>query len=288
MKQMKPYLLFAFAPLIAGCAMQSTPNSVPYVPASVTNPPPKPIDIGPDPIAQLPEELRSAITQHKQPVMHDGITTVYPYDAHGQPAVNCQILRVTEIVLAPGETVRPDDVGIGDSERWSIKVSASRVLVKPKEPGIATDLVVVTNQRSYHFTLRTHVPYQPQISFYYPDEIRAEEADRRDLIRQALVRASEPKPSSKPLNFDYTIKGPPVSWKPVLAFDDGDHFYLEFPQNIAGTDMPTLMSQQGKQQETVNYEVRGQYYVADRLLPSAVLTSGTGANRQAVQITTSR
>jgi hypothetical protein len=26
--------------------------------------------------------------------------------------------------------------------------------------------------------------------------------------------------------------------------------------------MPTLMSQQGKQQETVNYTVRGQYYVA--------------------------
>jgi type IV secretory pathway VirB9-like protein len=48
------------------------------------------------------------------------------------------------------------------------------------------------------------------------------------------------------------------------------------------------MSQQGKQQETVNYTVRGQYYVADRLLPAAVLTSGTGANRQAVQITVAR
>jgi type IV secretion system protein TrbG len=285
---MKTFPLLASALLIAGCAMHAAPNSNPYVPASVTNPPPKPIDIGPDPIAQLPEELRSAIEQDKQPVLRHEITTIYPYDAHGQPAVNCQILRVTEIVLAPGETVKPDDVGIGDSERWSIKVSANRVLVKPKEPGIATDLIVVTNQRSYHFTLRTRAPYQPQVSFYYPDEIRADEAHHRDLIRQAIAQASEPKPWSKPLNFDYTIKGPPVPWKPVLAFDDGDHFYLEFPQNIAGTDMPTLMSQQGKQQETVNYHVRGQYYVADRLLPSAVLTSGTGANRQAVQITASR
>ena len=285
---MKSSLLFASALVIAGCATQSAPKSVSYVPASVTNPPPKPVDIGPDPMAQLPEELRSAIEQDKQPVLHQGITTIYPYDVHEQPAVNCQILRVTEIVLAPGETVKPDDVGIGDSERWSIKVSANRVLVKPKEPGIATDLVVVTNQRSYHFMLRTRTPYQPQVSFYYPDEIRAEEAHHGDLIRQAIAQASEPKPSSKPLNFDYTIKGPPVSWKPILAFDDGDHFYLEFPQNIAGTDMPTLMSQQGKQQETANYEVRGQYYIADRLLPSAVLTSGTGANRQAVQITASR
>src|SRR3984957_20287799 len=285
---MKILLLFTAAFLIAGCATQPVPNPVPYVPASITNPPPKPIDVGPDPIAQLPQELRGAIEQDRQLVLRKGITTIYPYDVHEQPAVNCQILRVTEIVLAPGEAVKPGDVGIGDSERWSIKVSANRVLVKPKEPGIATDLVVVTNQRSYHFMLRTRSPYQPQVSFYYPDEIRAEEAHHRDLIRQAIEQASEPKPSSKPLNFDYTIKGPAVPWKPVLAFDDGDHFYLEFPQNIAGTDMPTLMSQQGERQETVNYEVRGQYYVADRLLPSAVLTSGTGVNRQAIQITASR
>ena len=58
---------------------------------------------------------------------------------------------------------------------------------------------------------------------------------------------------------------------------------MAWPANV-----PTLMSQQGKQQETVNYEVRGQYYVADRLLPSAVLTFGTGANRQTVQIVSSR
>jgi type IV secretion system protein TrbG len=79
-----------------------------------------------------------------------------------------------------------------------------------------------------------------------------------------------------------------VAWKPVNAFDDGQSFYIEFPENITGTDMPTLMIQNGKQTETINYAVRGQYYVADRLVPSAVLTSGTGANRQAVEITASR
>src|SRR5271167_3757315 len=103
---MKPTLLFASALVIAGCSTQSAPNPVPYVPASVTNPRAKPIDIGPDPIAQLPQELRSAIEQDRQPVLRQGITTIYPYDVHEQPAVNCQILRVTEIVLAPGETAK--------------------------------------------------------------------------------------------------------------------------------------------------------------------------------------
>lgn len=273
--------------LIAGCASQPQSPPMPYVPAAITNPVPKPIDAGPDPIEALPAEIRIAYEQPHPRVVHDGITTIYPYDPHAQPTINCMRLRVTEIVLAPGETVKPDDIGIGDSERWAIKVSANRVLVKPKLPGIATDLVVVTNRRSYHFALRTHSPYQPQVSFYYPDQISANEQHHRDLIQEAITQ-SQQKLWSRPLNFNYTIKGPDVAWKPVMAFDDGDHLYVQFPENISGTDMPALMSQQGNQQETVNYTVRGQYYVADRLLPVVVLTSGTGANRQAVQITASR
>ncbi len=35
----------------------------------------------------------------------------------------------------------------------------------------------------------------------------------------------------------------------------------------------------------LSYQVRGSYYVADRLFQSAALTSGTGTNRQVVQIT---
>jgi type IV secretion system protein TrbG len=238
-------------------------------------------------VAALPAEIRVAYQQPDPPVLHDGITTIYPYDPHQQPIINCAILRVTEIVLGTGETVKANDIGIGDSVRWSVTAADNRILVKPAEPGIATDLVVVTNLRSYHFGLRTHSPYQPQVSFYYPGEIAAAEARHRELLRQAVAQ-SQAKPWSRPLNFGYAITGPDVAWKPVLAFDDGDHFYIEFPQNITGTDMPALMIQNGKRQETINYQVRGQYYVADRLVPSAVLTSGTGADRQAVEIVAAR
>ena len=49
--------------------------------------------------------------------------------------------------------------------------------------------------------------------------------------------------------------------------------------------MPTLMVQNGNQQSLVSYQVRGVYYVTDRLFQNAALTSGTGSNRQVVQIT---
>jgi type IV secretion system protein TrbG len=203
------------------------------------------------------------------------------------PLSPCQIkvLRVTEIVLNQDESVSADGIGIGDSERWEVKPIANRILVKPKEPGIATDLIVVSSKRSYHFTLRTHTPYMPQVAFYYPGDLAAAEARRQSALHAAATQVAAAPEPPKPLNFNYQITGPNVPWRPLLAFDDGEHTYVEFPANTLSADMPTLMVQNGKEQALVNYQVRGSYYIADRTFQSAALTSGTGTNRQVVQIT---
>ena len=272
--------------MLAGCAAQpAQPPSPPYIPAALLNPPPKPVEVPPDPMAALPYEVRAAVSSGQPKTIHDGITTLLPYSSHAQPTINCQVLRVTEIVLNQDESVSADGIGIGDSERWDIKPIANRILVKPKEPGIATDLIVVSSKRSYHFTLRTHTPYMPQVAFYYPDDLLAAEARRQSALRAAATQVAAAPEPPKPLNFNYQITGPDVPWRPLLAFDDGEHTYVEFPANTLSADMPTLMVQNGKEQSLVNYQVHGSYYVADRTFQSAALTSGTGTNRQVVQIT---
>ena len=272
--------------MLAGCAAQpAQPPSPPYVPAALLDPPPKRAELPPDPMAALPYQVRAAVSSGQPKTIHDGITTLLPYSAHAQPVINCQVLRVTEIVLNQDESVSADGIGIGDSERWEIKPIANRILVKPKEPGIATDLIVVSTKRSYHFTLRTHTPYMPQVAFYYPGDLIAAEARRQSALHAAATRvASDPAPP-KPLNFNYQITGPEVPWRPLLAFDDGEHTYVEFPANTLSADMPTLMVQNGNEQSVINYQVRGSYYITDRTFQSAALTSGTGTNRRVVQIT---
>ncbi len=268
-----------------GCAAwPHAPAPAPYVPAAVLNAPAKHIDAPPDPLAVLPTDIREAIVSGQLHTLREGITTTFAYDRHIQPLINCQVLRVTEIVLNSDETIASDGVSAGDTERWAIQPLNNRVLVKPKEPGIATDLIFVTNRRSYHFSLHTRTPYMPQVAFYYPDDVRHAEAARQRALRETVHQATDA-PSHKLLNFAYAISGPNVAWKPVLAFDDGQHTYLQFPDNIMGTDMPTLMVQNGDQQAVVNYQVRGSYYVADRVFHRAALTAGTGTNRQVVQIT---
>ena len=274
------------AVLAAGCATRQPPQPqpAPYVPAALVNPPPKPIEIPPDPMAALPSGVQQAMRTKQMRALHEGITTLFPYNAHTQPTINCQVLRVTEIVLNPDESVKADGIGAGDTERWDIKPLANRVLIKPKEPGIATDLIIVSSQRSYHFTLRTRDPYMPQVAFYYPDDLAQAEARRQTALREAAHQAADPAPA-KPLNFNYQITGPNVPWRPLLAFDDGEHTYVQFPADTLSADMPTLMVQNGKDQALVNYQVHGSYYIADRIFQNAALTSGTGTNRQVVEIT---
>jgi len=272
--------------MLAGCAAQpAQPPSLPYIPAALLNPPAKHAEVPPDPMAALPSEVRAAVLSGRPKTIHDGITTLLPYSAHTQPIINCQVLRVTEIVLNQDESVNADGIGIGDSERWDIKPIANRILVKPKEPGIATDLIVVSSKRSYHFTLRTHTPYMPQVAFYYPGDLAAAEARRQSALHAAATQVADAPEPAKPLNFNYQITGPNVPWRPLLAFDDGEHTYVEFPANTLSADMPALMVQNGKEQSLVNYQVRGSYYITDRTFQSAALTSGTGTNRQVVQIT---
>jgi len=279
----KTSVLLASA-LLTGCTLQPpAPTPAPYVPAALVNPAAKPVDVPPDPLATLPPDVREAVLNGQPRPLRKGIVTLFPYDAYSQPLINCQVLRVTEIDFAPDEKVTTEGIGIGDSERWAVQPAGNRVLVKPKEAGIATDLIVATSKRSYHLGLRTHAPYMPEASFYYPDDIRTAEAERTAALHKAAQQAADPIPS-KPLSFAYRIEGPQYAWRPVQVFSDDSHIYVQLPDNLDGADLPVLYVQDNGRNSLTNYQVKGSYLVSDRLFKRAVLTSGSGSNRETINI----
>jgi type IV secretion system protein TrbG len=280
----KTTVLLASA-LLSGCAavQAPAPTRAAYVPASLVNPPPKPVYVPPDPLATLLPDVRNAVLSGQPRPLHKGIATLFPYDPYDQPLINCQVLRVTEIVFAPEEKVTAEGLGIGDSERWAVQPAGNRILVKPKETGIATDLIVATNHRSYHLGLRTHAPYMPRASFYYPDDVGAAIAARDAALRKAAQQVADPIPS-KPLNFAFKIDGPNYAWKPLQVFSDDSHIYVQFPDSLSGSDLPVLYVQDNGQNSLINYQIKGSYLVSDHLFKHAVLTSGIGSNRETINI----
>ena len=202
--------------------------------------------------------------------------------------------QVTDIALQEGERlVGPGPVAAGDTVRWMIGDTLSgagatqrvHILVKPTRPDITTNLVINTDRRTYHMELRsTERTYMASVSWQYPqDQLIA-------LRRQnAEAQAAQPVSSGIDLanvNFRYEVTGDRAAWRPLRAFDDGRQVFIEFPRGIGQGEMPPLfvVGPEGDTSELVNYRVRGNYMIVDRLFAAAELRFGAAKDQKRVRI----
>ncbi len=214
---------------------------------------------------------------------------VYPfsdgaiYQAYTAPGV------VTDIALQPGEALI--SVAAGDTVRWVIGDTTSgsgsdkrtHILVKPFASGLATNLVITTDRRSYHLKLEaTSHTAMAALSWIYP-------ADQLIALRRAADEATAAAPVAGAiavdrLQFNYVVSGDRPTWRPLRAFDDGRQTFIEFPVSIAVGDAPPLfIVGPSGEAELVNYRVRSRFYVVDRIFDAAELRLGT-KNQQIVRI----
>ncbi len=196
---------------------------------------------------------------------------------------------VTDIVLQPGEVL--GSVAAGDTARWVIGDTTSgagadkraHVLVKPIGPGLASNLVITTDRRTYHLTLTSSAgPAMSAIGWSYPQDTMIALKRSSDAALAAAPVASAL--DVEQLHFDYAITGDRVAWRPMRAFDDGRQTYIEMPEGLAATDAPPLFVIGDKgDTELVNFRLRGRYYVVDRLFDAAEMRLGT-KRQQVVRI----
>jgi type IV secretion system protein VirB9 len=80
------------------------------------------------------------------------------------------------------------------------------------------------------------------------------------------------------MNFNYkvrNVRGNHVVWAPLRVFDDGSKTYLQMPPEMRSWEAPALFVMEDKKTPLlVNYRVRGDYYIVDRLFEHAQLRVG--------------
>jgi type IV secretion system protein VirB9 len=272
---------FGLGLMIGGCAAKEPP-APPPLRLAVEAPKPKPESPPPSTSAEIlavqPPQVREAIREHEESgkwtVYRTTDDVLYPYDEGPQPVLDCAPLRTTDIQLQPGETIT--DVAMGDTERWMATPASSgnprnpvpHLAVKPQALGIATNLTVYTTKHIYHLQLRSRGRAIQEVEFYYPDEVLAEmkeaaaakggtaadppEADNARVVKIAAVDPAQ-------LNFSYKIDGANVPFRPIRAFDDGSHVYIQMAPGMKTSEAPALLIAAGRGTQMVNYRVDGDY-----------------------------
>lgn len=215
---------------------------------------------------------------------------IYPWSEGALYKLYAAPGQVSDIALQPGEQLGA--VASGDTARWVIGDTSSgagetrrtHILVKPFAAGLANNLVITTDRRTYHLALvSTRGPAMAALSWTYPqDELLA--LTRKAAAEQAALPVAAGLNVER-LRFDYAITGDKPYWRPVRAFDDGRQTFIEFADTIAQGDAPPLFLVGPKgDAELVNYRMSGRYYVVDRLFDIAELRLGL-KQQQLVRIT---
>mgnify|MGYP001241449762 CR=1 FL=1 len=179
---------------------------------------------------------------------------------------------ISAILLEPGEAL--GDVAAGDTSRWMVQETSAEaeidgrtiVLVKPQTTGLRTNIVLVTDRRTYTIEAIAQAgsAYSAQIAWCYPVEEEARMASVDQLHFGYSVRA---------------VRGGRPDWMPTRVFDDGRRTWIEMPEAVASSDLPPLFVITGEGAELVNYRVQGQRYMVDRIFDVAELRLGTRAPR---------
>jgi len=221
---------------------------------------------------------------------------------HGatMPRIVAAPLRLTDIQLQAGEQIK--DVQIGDSTRWMItpSISGSRphevshLMIKPTDVGLETTLVILTNRRTYHLNLLSRrTEYMPIVAFKYKDEINQkwsayqqhfESEDRAAKKHTSLKVTSTLHRNVEDLDFGYDLIGE-SSWKPIRVYNDGVKTYIEMPQTMQYQEAPILMVLDSHDNtQLVNYRLKENKYIVDKLFKQAILMIGVGNDQEAISI----
>lgn len=313
-------LLFS-ATALAGCATTQKPPEISYddaAPAVQSVDPPGPVQVvelprplplpgqmkpvgesrrTPEPADPTARVNQANAAARVQPVRDGFINAmqVYPYTGGALYQVYTAVGQITDIALQPGEQlVGSGPVAAGDTVRWIIGDTQSgagatlqvHILVKPTRADLMTNLVINTNLRTYHMELRsTERTYMASVSWQYPQ-------DQLIALRRQNAQAEAARPVATGvdlanINFRYAIEGDRAPWRPLRAYDDGRQVFIEFPRGIGQGEMPPLfvVGPEGNTSELVNYRVRGNYMIVDRLFAAAELRFGAGDRQKRVRIT---
>jgi type IV secretion system protein TrbG len=238
---------------------------------------------------------------HNTPAPGNDGRVLYTYGA-GLPVLVCSPLRVCVVELQPGEKL-VGEPHIGDSVRWEISPSQAGsgasaialIIIKPQVSGLDTTMVLPTDRRAYYLRLESKPDeYIARVAFSYPNDGTQQwreylEKQKQEEERARVEAVSQhvedlPNTAIENMYWSYEIKGGNVFLRPVRVMDDGAKTYIQMPVSTIHRELPVLVVRGPAGAEMVNFRVKDNMYIVDRLFDRAALLMGSGKHQLKVEI----
>lgn len=221
---------------------------------------------------QTPRKATSSQSKTIYDYLPDAIYRIY-----GSP------LHIVDVQLQPGEVIT-GKVAAGDTVRWTVGIVAhgigsnttQHVLIKPIEPNLETNFIITTDKHSYHLSAKSDARYYvPTVGWNYPQEEMAKLQVATTEQKRFEEQVAAPALKAENLNFKYKIRAEDeYPWTPIRVFDDGAKTFIQMDPKMKNYQAPVLFIKTKEGLNLVNYRVKGDYYIVDRLFAEGELRSG--------------
>lgn len=223
-----------------------------------------------------------ALDKPKQGALDARVLTTVFRDGQVYP-INAVSGLITTIVFSPKEEVQ--NWGSGYSSAWWFDSRANLFFLKPMAKEATTNLVVVTDKRTYLFDVRLRSSKSEatyRLTFKYPADEKLEAAENaRKAKINALLSGKETDRDSSVVQTEpnryYTMNfGSAMSSRriaPLEVFDDGKFTYLKFPDR---TDFPAAYRTTDEEESLLNSHIEGGYLVIHGVYEEIRLRAGKG------------
>ena len=111
----------------------------------------------------------------------------------------------------------------------------------------------------------------------------------RDCVRTSFLEIQIPKNRGSIFKFgsSYTvseIEGD-VEWKPIRVYNDGIKTFIQMPKDMSVQEAPALLVlDNSSNKNLVNYRLKEDKYIVDKLFDTAILLLGVGDDQESITI----
>lgn len=192
--------------------------------------------------------------------------------------IYAKVGRAAVVQLQDGEYLdtRSSGLGMGDALAWNVAVRGNNIVFKPTEEKPTTNMIIMSNKRTYVFDLKLATGKQLPtyvMRFHYPDDVRrakeAQAAKRSNAIAALSAVGDKTPPLSD--NQNYWGRGS-KELAPTAIWDNGRFTYFQFNN---GRALPTIyrINSDGSESLT-DFHVQDDTVVVHETAAQFVLRSG--------------